>query len=138
MRDTVREYLMGPGDVTMTLSISFSWIFFFFYLLLDILSVTYCILTSCVFIGQGLLSSTLVKLSTPNQDKNADMLELKSCGNNKRDESKLPETWGDRLEIPGIHIFICSELCANMSTKAEFEFDVHGTFALYDFISDSS
>lgn len=30
MRDTVREYLMGPGDVMMTLSISFSWIFFFF------------------------------------------------------------------------------------------------------------
>lgn len=39
-----------------------------------------------------------------------------------RDESKLPETWGDRLEIPEIHIFICSELCVNLNTKAEFKF----------------
>lgn len=110
----------------MTLSIFMFFAFFFFFLLtghLDILSVTHCIVTSCGFIG--LLSSTLVKLSTPFSDfplKNADTLEHRPCGNHKKDESKLPETWGDRLEIPGIHIFIRSELCVNKSTKAEFEF----------------
>lgn len=34
----------------------------FFYLHLDIVSVTHCTVTSCGFIGQDLLSSTLVKL----------------------------------------------------------------------------
>lgn len=74
-----------------------------------------------------------------NLHKNADMLEHKPGGNNQSDESRLPGTWGDRMEIPGIHIFICSEFCVNMRTKAELEFwPLWHTCTFYQPISDSS
>lgn len=122
--------------MTTTLNVSFSCIFFIFFLTghLGNFSVTHCTVTSCGFIGRGLLSSTLVKLSTPLRrpprpspppippSTYTKMLTCWSAGSNQRNESRLPGTWGDRLEIPGIHIFICSEFCVNMRTKAGLEF----------------
>lgn len=118
LREAVREHLKGSGDAVTKLSISFSCIYFTYIWILPASP-------TALWPSVGLLSSAFchplslnVSTSTApnNQHKNADMLEHRPCGNNERNQG------GDGLRSQGIHILMCSELCVNISAKAQLEF----------------
>lgn len=119
--DAVREHLTGSGDVMMTLSNSFPCISFTYIWILSaspiaqwpavaLLTRTFC----------RPLSLNFSNHPPPPKHRNADMLEHRPCGNNEMNQR------GDLWRFQGsiflyVH-FICSELCVNISAKAEFEF----------------
>lgn len=92
-----------------------------FHLRWDFVHVPHCTVTSCGFIVHGLLSSTPVKRLNLyfSPTTNTKML---TC---LRTDPVVTMRWikgGDGLRSPGIHILIWSELCVNISAKAQLEF----------------